>query len=47
MNGGVEKVIQQKELITFRPMHICKPIGIDGEEYVCPKYDIDIYNEQN
>jgi len=46
INQGEMGVIQQSDLITFRPMHICNPIDMDGTKFVCPKYDIDIYNEQ-
>lgn len=39
-------VLEQSELISFRPMHVCRSIGDNLSKYVCPKYDIDIYSQQ-
>jgi hypothetical protein len=46
INNGTQTVIKQSSLVTFRPMHICKPINMNGIECVCPKLDVDLYNEQ-
>lgn len=43
---GPARVLRQTELVTFRPMNMCTPIDMEGVTCVCPKYDIDIYNEQ-
>ena len=32
----------QTELLSFRPLHIQK---INGNKYVCPKHDLDVYSE--
>lgn len=37
---------RQSELITYRPMHICKSIGDNQTQYVCPRIDVDVYSEQ-
>jgi len=47
INRGEVKVIRQSDLVSFRPMFICEPVGGNGAQYVCPKNDIDLYNEQN
>lgn len=43
---GPPRVVRHTELVTFRPMNMCTPIDMEGVTCVCPKYDIDIYNEQ-
>ena len=45
LNEGHFLVRQQAELVTYNPIHICRSIDHnDNGKYVCPKYDIDIYN---
>ena len=45
-NGAGITVLSQAELTTFRPLHVCTVIGGNGSKYICPKVDVDVYNEQ-
>ena len=45
-NGAGITVLGQAELTTFRPLHVCTVIGDNGSKYICPKVDVDVYNEQ-
>lgn len=46
LEHGPPIVLRQTELVTFLPMNLCTPIDVEGVTCVCPKYDIDVYNEQ-
>ena len=44
--GRSKGLLRQSNVVTFLLMNMCTPIDIEGVMFVCPKYDIDIYNEQ-
>ena len=46
LNDGAVTVRSQEELTTFRPLHICRSIGDNQSSFICPKSDVDVYNEQ-
>ena len=46
LNEGAITVRSQAELTTFRPLHICTIVGDNDSKYICPKSDVDVYNEQ-
>ena len=46
LNEGAITVRSQEELTTFRPLHICTIVGDNDSKYICPKSDVDVYNEQ-
>ena len=39
----IGSTIKQSCLITFRPLHIHKPIQMEGINGICPKLDVDMY----
>ena len=46
LNEGAITVRSQAELITFRPLHICTVVGDNDSKCICPKSNVDVYNEQ-
>ena len=46
LNEGAITVRSQEELITFRPLRICTIVGDNDSKCICPKSDVDVYNEQ-
>ena len=46
LNEGAITVRSQAELTTFRPLRICTIVGNNDSKYICPKSDVDVYNEK-
>ena len=46
LNEGAITVRSQAELTPFRPLHICTVVGDNDSKYICPKSDVNGYNEQ-
>ncbi|EDO36381.1 predicted protein [Nematostella vectensis] len=43
LNRGDVEVKRQTDLVTFRPLHI---VTMGNQQFICPKTDVDVYNEQ-
>ena len=43
---GPPRALRQTKLVTYPPMNMRTPIDMEGVTCVCPKYDIDVFNEQ-